>query len=91
MKDYYSQIAMKHAYDETTKMELWNFFKTESPPESSGYMFWNCPKVITLKNKLDDLDGHSGASLAWCLRNIEYIAKNGWDSYLTQFVKTYLS
>lgn len=89
IKDSHFQTAMKHAYDETTKMDMWNFFTAESPPDSLGYMFWDCPKVITLKTALDDLDGHSGASLALCLRNIEYIAKNGWDLYLTNMVKTY--
>jgi hypothetical protein len=46
-----------------------------------GFMFSDAPELrdIDLHMKYD---GHSGASYGWTMRNMEHIAKNGWDSYV---------
>jgi hypothetical protein len=32
--------------------------------------------------------GHSGASMGWTMRNIEFIAKNGIPAYRTQILNS---
>ena len=86
IKDKLWRRMMDHAYKETTKLNLWDFFKQESPPDDLGYMFWDCSELDELRDTLDELDGHSGASLGYCLRSIEYIAKQGWNSYVNQIL-----
>jgi hypothetical protein len=46
-----------------------------------GFMFNDAPELreIDLYMKYD---GHSGSSYGWTMRNMEHIAKNGWDSYV---------
>ncbi len=46
-----------------------------------GFMFSDAPELreIDLHMKYG---GHSGSSYAWTMRNMEYIAKNGWNAYV---------
>lgn len=63
----------------------WDFLASYSPPENQGFMFVNpSPPMLT---KIQDAilaadGGHSGSSYGWTLRQIEYIAKNGWDAFV---------
>jgi hypothetical protein len=72
--------ALSNAYAKIESKNIWALFK-ETVPDNSGYMFWDHPILSNLSYELDS-DGHSGASFAICMRNMEYIAKNGWDSYV---------
>jgi hypothetical protein len=69
--------------DETiTKLELWDWLKSYIPDQEKGFVLskdWN------LSNIIDNMKytGHSGSSFSWTMRQMEYIAKNGW----TEFVK----
>lgn len=74
----------KDAYDAVTEAEKWGDLKTAnvesfmfSPPDFMG--------AITSKMKL--MDQHSGASFGVTMRNMEYIAKNGWDAFVKLFEK----
>jgi len=44
-------------------------------------MFWNNADIQEIVSELD-YDGHSGSSLAICLKNMQFIAILGWDIYV---------
>ena len=75
-----------------TRLELWDWFKTESPPEDQGYCWWNHPNINKISDNLQDDQGnldnpHSGASFACAMRNIQYIGKEGFAAWKVQFIK----
>ena len=83
--DYFAQCVRDMA-ETVTKLELCNWFLTESPPEDRGYMWWGHENVARISNALPD-NPHSGASFACCMRNIQYIAKNGWVAWKANYMK----
>jgi len=72
--------SLKDMADTTTNLGLWSWFKTESPPENSGYTYWGHENVNKISNNLKNND-HSGATFGYCMRQIQYIAKNGFDKW----------
>ena len=67
----------------TNRLELWEWIRDENPPEGKGYMFWNHKNVNDISNGLEN-NNHSGASFAMCMRQIQYIAKNNWETWNEQ-------
>jgi hypothetical protein len=51
-------------------------------------MFSDSPAVSTIMSKMIQLgyDGHSGGSFGWTMRQMEFLAKNGKQAFLQQFV-----
>ncbi len=70
------------AYQAITAAEAWDFFRTESPPADTGYMFWGHPMQKKVESYMKLLDTHSGASYGWTMRQMEAIAKRGWASWV---------
>jgi len=64
----------------TTRLGLWDWFKTENPPGDSGYMFWGHPNVNKISNGLAD-NQHSGATFGYCMRQMQTIAKQGFETW----------
>jgi hypothetical protein len=61
----------------------WEFLRTYEPPADQGFMF-SLPTGKRLE--IDDAisnryGGHSGSSYGWTMRNLEFIAKKGWDTF----------
>ncbi len=71
------------AYKAVSLAEAWPFLRDESPPEDKGFMFWGHPTVKQIETKMEMLDAHSGASFGWTLRQMEAIAKLGWEAWAT--------
>lgn len=69
----------------------WEFLRTYTPPEDQGFMF----SLPTGKRKEIDeaisnrYGGHSGSSYGMTMRVLEYIAKQGWDSYANKMLDQY--
>ena len=60
--------------------------KTYEPEEGKGFMWSNHPNINNIGIKMESLPnppGHSGGSFAFTMRHLQYIAKNGIDSYKT--------
>jgi len=64
----------------TTRLNLWNWFKNESPPENEGYQFWDDENINKISDGLEN-NNHSGATFGFCMPQIQFIAKNGFDEY----------
>jgi len=81
--DAYSKGMLLHAVDAVNYLEAWSELSAYSPPEDKGFM-WSTDSIVT--RVTDEIckrdDSHSGSSMAWTMRAIEYIAKKGVDAYL---------
>lgn len=78
---------LKDMADTVTRLELWEWFRTESPPEGQGYMFWGHDNVNKISSGLDD-NRHSGATFGYAMRCMQCIAKNGFDKWKSGFGKS---
>ena len=68
---------LEYDYKVATDNNLWVFFENHDSDKS----------IISLR-EIQDYDwwgGHSGASWALCMRDLLYIAKNGWVSYTSLY------
>lgn len=81
----FERPMLADAYQAVTAAGLWDFFKLEAPPEDKGYMFWDSPELKRVEQHMKLLDQHSGASYGWTMRNMQAIARDGWDSYQRRF------
>ena len=64
-------------YIKQNEMNVWKYLSEYSPPDDRGFMFsYGDDKVVTLVGNNMEV-GHSGCSMGWTMRNIEFIAKNG--------------
>lgn len=64
-------------------LELWTWLQVENPPEGDGFMFWDHENMDLISDKLGELYGneHSGFTWGQSMRNIQFIAKNGFDNW----------
>ena len=71
---------LKTMADTIDKLNLWNWFKTESPPADRGYCWWGHPNIKLISDKLPN-NPHSGATFAIALRQMQAIARDGFDTW----------
>jgi hypothetical protein len=64
----------------TNRLELWEWICDQNPPEGKGYMFWDHENVEAISNGLEN-NNHSGFSFAMCMRQIQFIAGNSWETW----------
>ena len=88
--DSMSSYAVSTAYKTVSELELWDFFRTYSPEEGKGFMFSKHANLDLVSNKVEkDYNvGHSGGSWGWTMRQIQYIATNGFSSYKQNICST---
>ena len=89
--DYFSKELRLMAAT-VTRLELWDWFRIESPPEDTEYSWWNHPNINKISDNLQDDQGnfdnpHSGASFACSMRNMQAIAKEGFPVWKAQYIK----
>lgn len=75
---------LKDMADTVTRLELWEWFRTESPPEDKGYMYWGHDNVNKISSGLED-NRHSGATFGYAMRCMQSIANNGFDEWKSGF------
>ena len=82
--DEWDRGMMESAFQAVNSVEGgWDFLKTYEPGEG-GFMFGKHPPKM---NEIDSAimeryGGHSGGSYGQTIRTIQYIAQNGWDTYV---------
>jgi hypothetical protein len=71
-----------NAHQAITELGYWNKLATQNPKEG-GFMFTTEPWLIEIYNhpKVKE-DAHSGGSMSETMRFMEYIALNGWKSFV---------
>ncbi len=64
----------------------WQYLsRPDVPKKDSGFMFNRDPIINHISQEIDkdNLIGHSGYTYSWTMRQMEFIAKNGWHAYVT--------
>jgi hypothetical protein len=75
-----------HAIIKTSNQKdmcMWLYLRNNPPSENTGYMFSDNTMFTEIMNNMQV--GHSGASYGWTMRNLQYIATHGLDSYIAEF------
>lgn len=69
------------------EINVWKYLSEYSPPVDRGFMFsYGDDRIVTLVG--DNMEtGHTGCSMGWIMRNIEFIAKNGLPAHRAMFLK----
>lgn len=68
------------AYEAVTKADMWEYLRLPTSPGKDGFMFSSAFELAAITAEMT-YKGHSGASYAWTMRQMERIAKLGWDTY----------
>jgi len=69
--------------DAVTRTEMWPWMAAYEPEEGNGFMFSTHPNLDKINSVMHKLyDGHSGSSYGWTMRQLQFIAKNGFDAYV---------
>lgn len=76
----FEATMLKDAYDAITACDLWGWMREFSPEDGKGFMFTSHPNLERI-DKAMKYQGHSGASYGWTMRQMESIAKIGWDEH----------
>ena len=71
---------LKDMADTIDRLQLWEWFKNESPPQGKGYMYWGHENVQKISDNLENND-HSGATFGFAMRCMQAIAKLGFDNW----------
>ncbi len=83
--DEFSRSYFQSAHKAISRCELWNWLRNFEPEKEKGFMFTrDVPELDRIRQELakDPVNsGHSGSSYAITMRNMEYIAKNGYVAF----------
>ncbi len=71
---------LQDADNAITVSELWTWLADFKPEDGKGFMFSNHPNLDVIQNAMK-YTGHSGSSYGWTMRQMEFIAKEGWDKF----------
>lgn len=69
------------------EINVWKYLSEYSPPSQHGFQFSAGHDVIVSQVQNHMEVGHSGASMGWTMRNIEFIAKNGLPAHREMFLE----
>jgi hypothetical protein len=69
---------LNDAYQAVTVTGNWDSMKNFV---GESFMFSSEPWISNVMSAMQHRDQHSGASFGWTMRQMETIAKRGWDEY----------
>ena len=75
----HEKMMLDDAYKAVSTTNKWSYLKNKNFDEN-GFMFCT-DNELSIISKAMKYQGHSGASFAWTMRNMEYIAKDGWTVF----------
>jgi len=90
IRDSGDRALYKNMHGAISQTELWDWMRSYSPIE--GFMNSDAPEVsrINAKMREDPISfNHSGASYACMMRNMEFIAKNGYEAFKADILAYY--
>ena len=76
----YEATMLADARQAVTQAGMWDYLRLESTPGKDGFMLSTDIELAAISAAMT-YKGHSGASYAWTLRQMEAIAKGGWEPY----------
>ena len=78
--DLHERALFLDAFTAITLTESWQLMR--DGPGSAGYMFTNPDGMKKVEAAMKHMDSHSGGSYACVMRDMEFIAKHGWNKYV---------
>ena len=88
VKDETIKDFLKSAHKAITSCELWNWLRIYQPSKDRGFMLNSATILDKLQQKMfeDPVNAlHSGSSYGFIMREMEYIAKNGYENYKNNY------
>jgi hypothetical protein len=87
LRDAMHAVVTVQSYPQfsSSETDLWKFLSTYDPPSSQGFMFSSHPimdKIIAATQV-----GHSGSSMAFTMRHLQFLAKHGVQGYKEEYLK----
>ena len=82
--DDWERTMLEDAYKAVTKAKRWDFLRRKDVPGPKGFMFSEWPQMKDI-DAFMEYGGHSGATYGMTMREMEFIAKNGWDAFATKY------
>lgn len=81
---------LKDAYDGISRVDGgWAYLaRSDVPEKNKGFMFTRDPIIDEISQEIDKDGkiGHSGSSYGWTMRQMECIAKFGWNGYIEKLL-----
>lgn len=68
------------------EMNIWKYLSEYSPPADRGFMFSANDDIVVSAVQNNMEIGHSGCSMGWTMRQIEFIAKNGVPAHRNTYL-----
>lgn len=88
--DIHNRRMVSSAYKVVQNMGEWDFIRRYDPSEDTGYMSDSNERINAIKHSIDEeYQGHSGASMGCTMREIQFIAKNGFNAYKQSYMRSY--
>ena len=84
VRDQSTRDFLKSAHKAISLCELWNWLRIYEPEPNKGFMWSKTPELDRLNQQMwkDPVNCyHSGSSYGATMREMEYIAKNGYENY----------
>lgn len=85
VNDKHDAEMLADGYNAITDLNLWNWLENYTPEKGEGFMFSNHENITEICNAMKN--SGSGATFSWTMRNMEYIAKHGWETYVDEYKK----
>ena len=81
--DYYNDLHSRKmcqiAFNAIAESDGWEYLKNNKPNSNEGFMFTSNEKINEIIKKVSVVDDtHSGSSMAFTMRSLEYIAQTGF-------------
>ena len=84
ISDEYEKKILTNMYRAVEADRVWDYIK--NGPSGGSFMFSEeASERLSGVSKAVEDDGHSGASFACSLREIQFIARHGWDAYVKMY------
>lgn len=80
MKEESDRAALEDMFQAVVATRSWEALREE--PGDGGFMFGAPELARTISGALKDPTVHSGSSYAWCMREMQFIARYGWNTYV---------
>lgn len=88
IKDEWSRKMIQDGIKTLNRLEAWYLLRNFIPEEKQGFMFNRDESMRNVMSEIDnDYGGHSGSSIAITCRHLEFIAKNGIQQYVKEFIQ----
>jgi hypothetical protein len=78
---HHEKTMLDDAYKAVSITKMWNYIRNKDFNEN-GFMFCTDDELSKISAAMA-YQGHSGASFAWVMRQMEYIAKDGWTMFVS--------